>query len=52
MHKLIRVNSWALLIGAAAVAAIFSYSAGFFVAFSKDERKKAFAAFKNKFRVA
>lgn len=52
VHKLIRVNSWALLIEAATIAAIFSYSAGFFVAFSKDERKKAFDAFKNKFRAA
>lgn len=50
VHGLIGINSWVMLIAAAVIAAVISYGTGFFVVFSKNEKKKALSAIKSKLK--
>ena len=45
-----KINSWHVLIAAAATAAAVSYCTGFFIMFSKEEKKKVTAVLAKKFK--
>lgn len=50
VRRIIPADSWGMLIAAAAVSAAVGYGIGFMIIFSKDERKKAIGALREKIK--